>query len=115
MKHEFGKHYLIEYLGCSREKIALSAEVERILLLAAKESKTTVLSQAFTQFEPHGVSGILFIAESHFAIHTWPEANYAGVDIFTCGTTMQPQIAIDLMKREFEAAESRVSVHARGF
>ncbi|EQD78774.1 S-adenosylmethionine decarboxylase, bacterial/archaeal, partial [mine drainage metagenome] len=27
------------------------------------------------------------IAESHLAIHTWPEYKYAAVDVFTCGDT----------------------------
>ncbi|MBI2940269.1 MAG: adenosylmethionine decarboxylase, partial [Chloroflexi bacterium] len=37
------------------------------------------------QFEPHGVTVVVIIAESHLSIHTWPEHGYAAVDVFTCG------------------------------
>jgi len=33
---------------------------------------------------------VIIIAESHLSIHTWPEYKYAAVDIFTCGTTLEP-------------------------
>ena len=32
-----------------------------------------------------GVSGAVIIAESHLAIHTWPEHRFAAVDFFSCG------------------------------
>jgi len=44
-----------------------------------------VLQEAFHRFIPQGVSGVVLVAESHLAIHTWPEYGYAAVDIFTCG------------------------------
>jgi S-adenosylmethionine/arginine decarboxylase-like enzyme len=33
---------------------------------------------------------VVVIAESHVAVHTWPEYGYAAVDIFTCGQTISP-------------------------
>ena len=32
-----------------------------------------------------GVTGVLVLAESHVSIHTWPERDYAALDIFVCG------------------------------
>ncbi len=32
-----------------------------------------------------GVSGVLVLAESHISIHTWPERDFAAIDIFMCG------------------------------
>jgi S-adenosylmethionine decarboxylase len=43
------------------------------------------------------------IAESHVAIHTWPEYGYAAVDIFTCGETIDPWVIQQYLKEEFEA------------
>jgi S-adenosylmethionine decarboxylase len=34
---------------------------------------------------------MVIIAESHLSIHTWPEYDYAAVDIFTCGDIIKPQ------------------------
>lgn len=111
---EFGIHYLVELIGCDATKIGTVALVEKAMLRAAHESNTTVLSHAFHQFAPHGATGFLFIAESHFSVHTWPEANYAALDIFTCGKQMDAPRAIEVMKREFAAAEARTQIIPRG-
>ena len=111
---EFGKHYLVELIGCDASKISTVAAVEQAMLRAAKESNTTVLSHAFHQFTPHGATGYLFIAESHFAVHTWPESNYVALDIFTCGQQMDAPRAIEVMKAEFAAAEARTQIISRG-
>jgi len=55
------------------------------MLEAATLAKATIIKAHFHQFVPQGVSGSVIIAESHFNIHTWPENNYAAVDLFTCG------------------------------
>ena len=57
---------------------------------AAKEAGATVVKTVLHQFNPQGLSGLVVIAESHIAIHTWPEYRYAALDIFTCGL---PEIA----------------------
>ncbi len=115
MKKEFGKHYIIELFGCNPETINTVTHVEQIMIKAATESNSTILNHVFHQFEPTGVSGFIFIAESHFALHTWPEDNYVGADIFTCGKEMNPDTAIEVMKRDFEATDVRVKVLSRGF
>ena len=46
----------------------------------------TILHGHFHHFGPNsGVSGVLVLAESHVSIHTWPERDYAALDIFVCG------------------------------
>jgi S-adenosylmethionine decarboxylase proenzyme len=47
------------------------------------------------------VSGVIVIAESHLTVHTWPEHGYAGADIFTCGTTVQPEKAAEVLIERF--------------
>ena len=67
------------------------------MLAAATASGATILGESFHQFSPQGVSGVLIIAESHLTIHTWPEHGYAGADIFTCGTRVQPEKAAEVI------------------
>ncbi len=43
-----------------------------------------VLDEAFHPFEPGGITGVLLLAESHIAVHSWPENNYAIVELLTC-------------------------------
>jgi len=68
----------------------------------------------FHMFNPYGVSGVVVISESHLAIHTWPEYGYAAVDIFTCGSTVDPWLACDYLKEKFEAGHYEASEMQRG-
>ena len=47
-----------------------------------------LVTEIFHNFSPHGVSGVIVIAESHVAIHTWPEHGFAAVDIFSCSSAL---------------------------
>ena len=47
----------------------------------------TVVGERFYQFEPQGVTGTVLLAESHIAIHTWPEAGFVTVDVYVCNCT----------------------------
>jgi S-adenosylmethionine decarboxylase proenzyme len=111
---EFGKHYLVEFIGCSPEKLSYVAEVREAFLGAAKKSRAAIIDYHFHQFEPFGVSGVILIAWSHFAIHTWPEDRYAAFDVFTCGE-MYPELAIAELEKSFEAEEVSVKIIPRGY
>lgn len=114
LKREFGKHYIVELIGCNPEKIKYAKYIKKILLEAAARSKTKVLESFFHQFEPFGVTGMINISWSHFAFHSWPEENYAALDIFTCGE-MDPKAAIQYLKKILEAKEAKIQVISRGF
>jgi S-adenosylmethionine decarboxylase len=98
-----GKQILVEYYDCEDSRINDVSFIESALLKATKASRATIISHNFHKFSPYGVSGVLVIAESHVAIHTWPEYNYAAVDIFTCGDTIDPWIIQEQLKDEFNS------------
>src|SRR3954452_9182814 len=105
-----GEHMLLEYYGCDALKLAHSDEVKEIVVNAVRRGNGTVVTDIFHNFSPHGVSGVVVIAESHLAIHTWPEHGYAAVDIFSCGTkldhgTIRECIRVGLGAREIETRE----------
>lgn len=54
-------------------------------LAACEAAGATVLDYVWHQFDPHGVTCLVLLSESHLSIHTWPEKGSAAVDIFTCG------------------------------
>jgi len=85
-----------------------------ILPAAASEAGATVLGESFHQFEPHGVSGVVIIAESHLFIHTWPECGYAAVDIFTCGDSVQPEKAVQILISKLGAKNHSILEIQRG-
>ncbi len=111
---DFGKHYLVDFINCDPETIKFVKTMREIFLKAAKESRATLVDHLFHQFEPVGVSGVILIAESHFSVHTWPEDRFVGVDIFTCGSEMDVEVAIECMRRAFRAENVKVKVVTRG-
>ena len=80
-----GRHLLAEFYKCSRETLDDENKISGIMTRAVEISKATIIAPFFHKFSPQGVSGIIVIAESHLAIHTWPEHGYAAVDLFSCG------------------------------
>jgi S-adenosylmethionine decarboxylase len=90
-----GRHLLLELKNFNREVLNDLDYIRDCLCETAEQIGATVVNHAFHQFNPHGVSGVVVIAESHLCIHTWPEHGYAAVDIFTCGDTIEPADGID--------------------
>lgn len=80
-----GHHLLAEFTGCAPASLADLQGVTTAMLRAAEAAGATIVTHSFHHFSPHGVSGAVIIAESHLAIHTWPEHGFAAVDFFSCG------------------------------
>ncbi len=107
-----GLHYLIEYYDCDSEIISSPIQIRKILLEATQKSNATIVADVFHSFNPHGVSGVVVIAESHVAIHTWPEHRCASVDIFSCSKKMDP-IMIQTFLHSAFAAKSVMSTEIK--
>jgi len=84
------------------------------MVAAAKVAKASIVGSHFHQFSPYGISGVVVIAESHVAIHTWPEHGYAAVDIFTCGETLSPEVAAQYLVEKFQARQPSLIELKRG-
>jgi S-adenosylmethionine decarboxylase len=110
----FGDHYLVDLHGCDAEVIAVAKTTEEVLLAAATRCGSTIIEYHFHQFSPHGVSGVILIAESHFSIHTWPEDGFVAVDIFTSGEVMKPDVAIRILEEALSADRVDIMKVTRG-
>jgi S-adenosylmethionine decarboxylase len=68
-----------------------------LLLAALREAASVVgateYGRARVLYVPHGVTAIVFLAESHMLISTWPEHGLALVDILLCNESMDPEKA----------------------
>lgn len=87
------RHTLLELHSCDAALLANSDAIRPLLLEAVHAAGGTIVTEIFHNFSPHGVSGVIVIAESHVAIHTWPEHRYAAVDIFSCSPNLD-QVAM---------------------
>ncbi|PMB76858.1 MAG: adenosylmethionine decarboxylase, partial [Fervidicoccus fontis] len=75
-----------------------------IVANAAKIGKMTMLDLRSWKIG-EGVSVVAVILESHITVHTWPEYNFATVDVYSCGTHTNPKAAFEYIARELEAEE----------
>lgn len=90
-----GRHVIADLHDVSAEVLGSIDFWKEILIDGAKKSGATVLSDHFHHFgEGYGITGVIVLAESHISIHTWPEKNYAAIDLFMCGSC-DPQVALD--------------------
>ncbi len=105
---------MLELNGCNPKLLNDVKRVEDIMVAAAKLAKATIVGTHFHQFSPFGISGVVVIAESHVAIHTWPEHGYAAVDIFTCGETLSPEVAAQYLVQKFQSRQPSLMELKRG-
>ena len=88
--------------------------MEEHLLKAAEVANAHVIRTLFHQFQPYGVSGIVVITESHISIHTWPEHNYAAIDLFFCSDDVYPERAVEYLKAAFKPEDIELKMVERG-
>ena len=110
-----GQHLILELYGCNKAALSSVARVQEIMLKAARAADATIIDSIFHTFKPYGVSGVVVISQSHFAIHTWPEHRYASADLFTCGDTIKTWNAFNTVKRLFKASRFSIVKMERGF
>jgi S-adenosylmethionine decarboxylase len=107
-----GEHLLIE--AWKLKNLNDSVLIRKALKEMVKATGATLLSLKIHKFNPHGISGIAVIAESHISIHTWPEYRYAAIDIFTCGSKVNPHAAIPIVKKYFKPKHIKIMDLKRG-
>ncbi|MEK5204654.1 S-adenosylmethionine decarboxylase [Bacillus mycoides] len=91
----FGRHIIVDLWGVDFSLLNDIHFLEHHLVSAADDSGAHVLNVITKKFQPYGVTVLVLLSESHLSIHTYPEKNFAAIDCYTCGTTVEPQIAID--------------------
>ena len=107
-----GTHLLLDLWGASN--LTDPELIDRTLRDAAEAANATILHSHFHHFGPDGgVSGVVVLAESHISIHTWPERDFAAVDIFMCGAC-DPHLAIPVLRAAFSPERVDVDGQRRG-
>ena len=109
-----GRHLLVEFYGCRTDILNNVDLISEKMSEAATEAGATVVDKMFRKFNPHGVSGMVMIEESHLSIHTWPEHGYAAVDLFTCGENVDPHHGFELLKVALQSDQYLVREIKRG-
>lgn len=108
-----GRHLIVEMEGCN-DSINQPGAVRRAMMEAVQAAQATLLNLYIHTFNPQGVTGVAVLAESHLAVHTWPEYGYAAVDVFTCGQTADPEAAVKVLEGHFQPQRVRMQHIPRG-
>ncbi len=107
-----GTHLLIDLWGAAN--LCEPDHIDRALREAAEAAGATILHGHFHHFSPNGgVSGVLVLAESHISIHTWPERDFAAIDIFMCGAC-NPYRSVPAIKAAFTPKTINLGEQRRG-
>lgn len=88
--------------------------IKQSIEAGAHAAGATILHSYYHPFgEGMGVSGVTVLSESHISIHTWPERDFASIDIFMCGEC-DPEVALNHLIECFSPGSVENSLHRRG-
>jgi S-adenosylmethionine decarboxylase len=120
-----GVHFTADLTGCRdpaglmRDGASLAALCEQL----ASQAGLSVVARQFHAFAPGpdgdpGHTGVLLLAESHLAVHTWPELRAVTLDVFVCNmvndNTRKAEQLLDALVTRFDAVDVNRQQLARG-
>ncbi len=114
MAKTLGLHILADLYGVDADRIDRVEDIRDLLESAVKVANLTKISSHYYQFQPHGATGVVLLAESHISIHTWPEHGLATVDVYTCGDPTKAYRAMDYIINTLEPKRVDKQIHDRG-
>jgi ornithine decarboxylase len=109
-----GRHVLAELRGVDPARLDDTELLCDTMERALKQAGATVCEVVAKRFEPHGVSVLALLSESHASLHTYPEHGSLFADVFTCGPNADPQQAIALLGEALGATQTQVRTVHRG-
>lgn len=107
-----GRHILADFWDV--KNMGDLAFIQDAIEQSARAANATILHSYYHPFgEGMGVSGVTVLSESHISIHTWPEREFASLDIFMCGEC-DPQVALDHLVKVMKPGRVESSLNRRG-
>lgn len=120
-----GLHLTADLYDCRCDPSLLTA-ADRLAVLcrrAVEQSALTLVDEKYVQFpdhdgQPGGVTGAVLLAESHLAIHSWPERRSVTLDVYVCNfstdNSTKAERALDLLLEAFDPGSRVIERLLRG-
>ena len=122
-----GLHLTADLRGCAagRPEMTDTASLRTLCLDAVERSGLTAVGELFHRFvpangaapagAPSGITGVVLLAESHLAVHTWPELEAATLDVYVCNlgadNSARAEALMNALVQAF--APARIERHAQ--
>ena len=113
-----GLHLTADLHGCPAQQAAMTdpAALRACCLAAVRAAGLTPVGELFHRFEAaaqthsaSGITGVLLLAESHLAVHTWPELCAVTIDVYVCNfqgdNSQRAQVALESLIGTFGATQ----------
>jgi S-adenosylmethionine decarboxylase len=90
-----GLHILAELHDCQAGSALMheAAVLRDVCVAACAGAGLTGVAEAFHEFPGGGATGVVVLAESHLAVHTWPEISAVTLDIYVCNYSQDNRAA----------------------
>ena len=109
-----GIHYIIDIDDMVTDLINDNKSLIEICEKALKLGEVTILNKMIHHFEPHGLTLLYLLTESHFSLHTWPEHRKIRMDFFSCEKNESKcNIVIDHLKTEMNCMDMKIKMLKR--
>ncbi len=109
--------------GCSVALLTDLATISKLCRDTTVDAGLTIVDEKYHQFpewegQPGGITGAVLLAESHLAVHTWPERSGVTIDVYVCNftgdNTDKAQQLFDALVVAFRPREKVVNRITRG-
>lgn len=111
---KLGTHLIVDAWQAPPDLLNDPEQIRHALLEGITAGEATLIDLCVHHFSPHGVTATATLAESHIAIHTWPEYGYFAADLFFCGQG-DPEQALVILRTALQAQQVQVKIIERGF
>jgi S-adenosylmethionine decarboxylase len=116
-----GLHLTADLRGCPPGLPPMQdpAALRTLCLDAVQAAGLQPVGELFHRFPaPGGVTGVVLLAESHLAVHTWPELGAVTLDVYVCNfggdNRARAEALAARLQAAFAPAEAQVQRLSRG-
>lgn len=121
-----GLHLTADLSGCPADLPLLTdlAALRQLCLNQVAAAGLAAVGELFHRFTPiapqasAGITGVVLLAESHLAVHTWPELRSVTLDVYVCNlgadNSAKAEALLAGLQADFQASQARVQRLQRG-
>ena len=105
-----GVHYIVDIDDIQTDLITNNKRLIEICDEALKLGEMTILKKLIHHFEPHGLTLLYLLSESHFSVHTWPEYHKIRLDFFSCETNENKcNAVVEHLKHQMDCKNMKIN------